>query len=153
MINMTIKETYKKLQKTYKLPKFEDINSEFEITTIENKDFLLREIRRKIAEKIQAYIKILEGLMQPEPTITNLHEIRALDEKEQVYQIFKGLMILERTNIETSVDENDKKTADFINHCWKKWSNIKKKLLKIIQELKKSWEEESELKEELSYMG
>jgi len=150
---MAIKETYNKLQKTYKLPKFEDMNNEFEITAIENKDFLLREIRRKIAEKIEVYIKTLEGLMQPEPTITNLHEIRALDEKEQVYQLFKKLMIIDRTNIETSIDEDDKKTADFINKCWKQWSDIKKSFLKIVKELKESWKKESELKEELSYLG
>jgi len=130
---MAIKETYNKLQKTYKLPKFEDMNNEFEITAV--------------------YIKTLEGLMQPEPTITNLHEIRALDEKEQVYQLFKKLMIIDRTNIETSIDEDDKKTADFINKCWKQWSDIKKSFLKIVKELKESWKKESELKEELSYLG
>ena len=52
---MKIKEEYEKLKEKHNLPDFKEINNEFEITTIEKEEFLLREIRRKIYEKIELY--------------------------------------------------------------------------------------------------
>lgn len=91
--------------------------------------------------------------MQPEPTITNLREIRALDERERVYSLYKKLMIIDRTNIEASINEDDKKTADFVKEVWKQWNGIKSRFLEIVIKLKESWKSETELKEELNYMG
>ena len=45
-----IKKRYEELVKKYKLPSFTSLNNEFEISTIEHEEFLLREIRRKIDE-------------------------------------------------------------------------------------------------------
>lgn len=150
---MEIKTKYQELQKRYNLPKFEDIDNEFELSTIEKKEFFFREVRRKIAERISDYLKILDSLMQPEPTITNLREIRALDERERVYSLYKKLMIIDRTNIEASINEDDKKTADFVKEVWKQWNGIKSRFLEIVIKLKESWKSETELKEELNYMG
>ncbi|MBW2993029.1 hypothetical protein KY317_00470 [Candidatus Woesearchaeota archaeon] len=152
---MAIKESYSKLQKKYKLPKFEEINKEFEINSIEEGEFLLREIRRKIAEKIELYIKVIDGVLQPEPTIASLHEIKALSEKEKekVYELYKKLMIISRANIETSVNESDSKTADYIRETLKQWEDVKHRFLAVIRKLKESWKSEKELKEELNYMG
>ena len=62
-------------------------------------------------------------------------------------------MYFDRFSIETSVDETDKKTADFINEFWKEWPSIKKKISEIIKKLKQGWTKEIKLKEEKSYLG
>ena len=57
---MSVKETYQKLSKKYQLPPFAEIDTAFEISTIEYEEFLLREVRRKMVEKLDSFIKVLE---------------------------------------------------------------------------------------------
>jgi len=149
------KKKAEELLKKYKLPSFKELDEEFEISSIEKKEFLLREIRRKIAEKFELYAKLFESVLQLEPTLTTLNEINAFNEKEKenLYKIFRDLMVIDRLSIETSIDETDKKTADFIQDAWNEWKNLKKELLPIIQKLKKSWMEEKDIKEILRYVG
>jgi hypothetical protein len=151
---MTIKEEYNKLQKKYNLPKFEDINHDFEITAIEKTDFLLREIRKKISEKIELLAKLLEGVLQPETTLTHFKESNVFSEEEReiIYALFRKLMFYDRFSIETSLNETDAKTADFLKTFWKDWTSIKASLEKAIKKIKESWEEETEFKQELSYI-
>ncbi|MBW2978251.1 hypothetical protein KY331_05375 [Candidatus Woesearchaeota archaeon] len=143
------------LLKKYKLPSFKELDDEFEISTIEKKEFFLREIRRKIAEKIEAYGKLFESVLQIEPTIITLNELTAFSEsdKEELYKIFRKLMVIDRGSIETSIDENDKKTAEFIKNTCKEWQDLKKELLPFVQKLKKSWMKETKIKEILRYVG
>jgi hypothetical protein len=151
---MTNQETYHKLQKKYNLPKFEDINHDFEITAIDKTDFLLREIRKKISEKIELLAKLLEGVLQPETTLTHFKESNVFSEEEReiIYTLFRKLMFYDRFSIETSLNETDAKTADFLKTFWKDWTSIKTSLEKTIKKIKESWEEETEFKQELSYI-
>lgn len=153
---MTIKKKYEELQKKYKLPSYNEIDSGFEISCIEDSEkFLLRIIRRKIAEKLEIYDKIIDAILIPESNLTSLYECQILtdEEKRKLYLLSKKLMYFDRFSIETSVDETDKKTADFINEFWKEWPSIKKKISEIIKKLKQGWTKEIKLKEEKSYLG
>ena len=118
----------------YKLPSFKELDDEFEISGIEKKEFLLREIRRKITEKIELYAKLFESVLQIEPSLTTLNELNALSdkEKEDLYKIFRKLMIIDRSSIEISIDENDRKTAEFIKNTWNEWKALKKEILPFI---------------------
>lgn len=151
---MSIKENYKKLQKKYRLPKFEDINKDFEIITIEKKEFLLREVRRKISEKLELFAKLLEGIFLPDATLTNLYESKIFTDKERekIYNLFKKLMFFNRLSIETSINENNAKTSNFIKTFWKYWTKMKRDLEKVIKKIKDSWKKEIEFKQELSYI-
>ena len=152
---MEIEKEYQKLAKKHKLPSFENLNNEFEISTIEEEDFLLREVRRKIAEKIELYIKLVEPVLQPEATVCDMHECKASneEEKKKIYDLYKRLMYLDRFSVETSVDEDDGKSSLFINEVWEEWANIKKEFVYVIIKLKESWLKESDIKEELGYLG
>ncbi len=152
---MKIKEEYEKLRKKYKLPEFKEIDNEFEITIIEHEEFLLREIRRKITEKIELYTKVLDRLLQPETVLSDMYECKIFsdEEKDALFKLFKRLMFFDRFSIETSIDENDKKSAEFINNIWKEWDKIKKELSSFIKKLKEGWLKETKIKEELRYLG
>ena len=155
MLKMGIKEKYQELSKKHKLPPFKETDQEFEISTIEEEEFLLREIRRKIAEKIEAYSNILHSLIHPEANLCEMYECRAFTdgEKDNIFNIYKKLMFFSRYSIETSVDENDEKTAKFISDFWKDWGDIKKVLLPTMKKVKESWLKDIDVKEELGYMG
>ena len=150
-----MKQEYQKLAKKYKLPSFDSLNKEFEISDIETVDFLLREIRRKINERFENYIKVLEPILQPEANVCDMHECKALneDEKKRVYELYRKLMYLNKFSIETSINEDDKKSSLFINQVWKDLDKIKKDFKQIVVKLKDSWLKESDIDEELGYMG
>ena len=114
---MEIKKKYQGSAKKYKLPSFDSINNEFEISTIDEEGFILREIRRKINEKIEVYTKVLNGLLQPETSLSDMYEYNVFNEEERdkMFKLFKRLMFFNRMSIETSIDEDDKKTSKFIN--------------------------------------
>jgi len=152
---MGIKTKYGELQKKYNLPSYLDVNNDFEISSLEDEKFLLRTIRRKIAEKAEAYAKIIEPVLMPESTQASLHECQLFteEEKKELYNLFKKMMYFDRLSIEISINETDEKTANFINEFWKEWGSIKSELTNIIKKLKEGWTKEISLKEEKSYLG
>ena len=146
---MGIKERYQELRKKHKLPSFNEINKEFEISTIEKEEFLLREIRRKIAEKIEAYTKFLEDILHPDPpTTSNMYESRIFNDEDrnEIFKIYKRLMFFDRFSIETAVDEDDKKSSEYINAVFKEWGELKKQFLSFVKKSKESWLKDSDLK-------
>ena len=150
-----VKTVYEKLKKKYKLPDYNKINNEFEISAILDKDFLLREIRRKIYERLESYIEVLSKILHPEAELISLYEAAVFteQEKEKIFKLFKQLMVLNRYSIETSINENDKKTAKFINKIWKEWDDIKNQFSDIIARLKEDWLKEEKTKEKVRYLG
>ena len=110
------KKAYSELQKKFNVPDIEYIDSEFEISTIEADKFLLREIRRKIHDKIDTVCKVLDGILQPEPVWHSMYEsgIFTDDEKKGLYLIYKELMTYNRASSVLELEANDKLNAKFI---------------------------------------
>jgi len=152
---MDAKKIYQHLKQKYNLPEFNAINNEFEISTIENEHFFLREIRRKIYDKLSTLSKFLKQILFPEADFIDMHESRAFTDKERekIYSLFRTILYLLRQNMLTAIDETDRKTADYIKLVWQKWKIIKKESAWIIEKSAKSWTKETELKEELAYLG
>jgi len=152
---MNIKEIYQKFKRKYNLPDFDDIDNEFEISTIEEEHFLLREIRRKMHDKLSTLSKFLKQILFPEADIIDMHESRTFtdEEREKIYSLFRTILYLLRQNMLTALDESDQKTADYIKLVWQKWKTIKKESKWIIEKSAKSWTKETELREELAYLG
>ena len=152
---MAIKKDYEELKKMYKLPSYDEINNDFEISCLEDEKFLLRTIRRKIVEKLDAYSKIIEQVLMPESNQISLVECQIItdEEKKELYNLFKRLVYFDRLSIETSINEDDKKTSDFINEFWKEWPSIKEQLSEVMSKLKQGWTKEIKLKEERNYLG
>src|SRR3989344_2810816 len=94
-----IKAAYAKLAKKYKLPDYEALNQEFEIETLEDTDFLLRNVRTKISEKMEFCIKLLTSILQPEQNITDLQECKMFsdEQKKKIYLLYKNLMVQMRS--------------------------------------------------------
>jgi hypothetical protein len=151
-----------KIQKKYaehivkfSLPSYCEIDSDFEIFDIDDEKYMLREIRKRIHEKIEDYVKIIEPFLQPEAFIKDMHECKILndEEKKKIYALYKRLMFFGRYSIEISINENDEKSALFINEVFKEWDNIKKKILFLVVKMKESWLNETDDEEKVGYMG
>lgn len=152
-----IKETYQKLQKEHPLlPDFDKLNNEFEISTIENEEFLLREIMRAMAERLEQSVQILERLISPDPnSFTDLHECRSFTagEKKQLIDTFRNLMKHFRLLLETELALEPKKDAEAIRAVFDMWQKERKQIAPAIKKIKESWEKQVEPKEVLEYLG
>jgi len=149
-----IEKAYNKLKERYSLPDFEALNKEFEISTIENEDFLLREIRKKIADKINTMCGFFEGLLSPD-NIAAIYEYKAFDdnERKKVFELYKKLKVLEKLSLELSLNPYEEKHAEFINDFFNSWEKIKDEIITIIRKIKAFWEKKSTKKDNEEYFG
>ena len=128
-----LKKQYSKLAKHYGLPKFETLNREFEIEKIQGREteFLLREIRHVISERIAAFLHFLELFLNPTTApIFILNSLKALNsaDKELIEKLYKELARIELNSIALDLNYNDKKEAAFIKNITKKWQELKSEL-------------------------
>ncbi len=145
-----IEQEYNNLSKKYSLPAFKEIDKEFEISSLEDTSFLLRNTLRKISEKLEFYTNMLNDLLQPDTSsLSSMHEISFFteEEKNDIYQIFKQLMRLNRNITELILEADEDKTAQFLNSFFTEWLEIKKVLISCTNKMKKSWEKENTINE------
>ena len=79
-----IKQEYNILK--HKLPNFNELDREFEISSanIKDKNFLLRNIRRRINDKVIFYCRLIEGLIYPSTNnIISMFELKSFNEQEK----------------------------------------------------------------------
>lgn len=152
---MAIKDKYDELKKKNNLPDYSLMEYEFDLNTIDDEKQLLKEIRKKISDKIEYFTKLLEGVLQPETNVICLHECKVFDEaeKDRMYALFRKMMILHRNADLAFLNTTEKSDAEFISNCMKEWPSMKKELSFFVQKLRDSWNDEKELKEDLGYMG
>lgn len=155
MPNETEKQ-YNELRKKHKLPEFREINFELEISDLEETNFLLRAIIRRICEKLDFYCTMMEEVLQPDTSnLYAMHETSAFDEEEKkkMYDLYSKLMILNRKSIGLSLRYDEKDEADFINSFAGEWASLKAELLRYVKKMEDSWETETDTKEDVGYLG
>jgi len=144
---------YNELRKKLKLPDFREIDFEFEISDLEETNFLLRATVRKMAEKLDFCSTMLEELLQPEPSnLYAMHETGFFDEdeKKQMNALYSKLMVLNRHSIEVSLINNENEQTSFINNTFNEWKTLKNELLKYVRKMKDTWTSEIEADEKNS---
>lgn len=151
------KEAYETLKKDFLiLPDFDVINKEFELELIEPQCFPLRHIKRKIIEKFEPLLEILEHLVNPDPnSFVDMYECRCytVGEKKQVLDVFSHLMEQYRALLEADLLCDDEKDAQLIRKIYDLWVQEKKLVLPLIKKLKECWQKHFEPKEILEYLG
>ena len=145
---MKVKDAYK-LEK----PSYDDLDKEFEISTIEETNFPIKEIRKKIAEVFESYVKVIESLLQPESDIIALHEYNYITEKDrkELHEIFRKLMYYIRYSNELSLD--GMRNEDFIKKAYNDWISMKPRLKTVFAKVKESWNKQIKSSEEIGYLG
>ena len=151
-----IEKEYSKLASKYGLPKFGELDQEFEINELESTSFILRNILRKAAEKIEFYTDLINDLLQPDAaSLSSMHETRFFmdGEKSSMYSLYKKMMKYHRNIIEIMLRSDEKQEAEFLNSFHKEWSGIKKELLGYLGKMKESWDKETSIEQDLGYFG
>lgn len=143
-----LKKEFSAIQKKYKLPSFSELNEDFSIEKIENEsDFLVREVRRHIAEKFSNYLRFLEALLNPTGApmfVFTVVKSLSNDDKKKITEIYKQLVQNEVKLLELDIEFSEKKEAEYIKNTFKMWQEIKKQLLRIVESIKKNWDSKAE---------
>ncbi len=149
-----IKESYESLGKRLVLPKFDELE-EFQVSGIEEPDFLLSKIRGKVMEKANDIIEFLSDMFQPDASITNMYESRVFseEEKKDAFDAFRRLMFWKRASLKASIIGNDEAEAEFIRGFVSEWKSLKSDLVELVKKIGISWETDSEQSEKLGYFG
>ena len=144
-----LKEDYSKIQEKYSLPSFEELNKEFQIEKIAESetDFLLREVRKYMAEKFSNYLRFVEAVLNPSNVSMFIFSfIKTLnpEDKKLLENAGKNLMKIEVESIELDIDSSEEKEVDFIKKSYILWEECKKEFLFIFQSVRKNWDNKTE---------
>ncbi|HLC67204.1 MAG TPA: hypothetical protein VJK52_06210 [Candidatus Nanoarchaeia archaeon] len=153
---MGIKESYEKIRKRHRaLPSFEKLDEEFELRSAEETHFPLREIRKRMMERLDGYAQYVHELLQPEPTVPNLRESQYFlrKEKEEMYEFYKRLMIAYRSGMEVSILAGEQEHIHYIMEIWRDWAKVKQQMLDILKKAKAAWLKDTEVDVDVSYFG
>ena len=156
MKEANIKEEYENLSKKYKIPKFEILNEDFELEFIKEKPFLLKQVRRKMNEKVIFFCRIVESLLYPNPqNIINVNELNSFsnDKKSELEKIYKELMYFERSSLFLDVLPEDKKEVEYINNFFNSGNRIKKHVEETVKTMQESWKNDIKETEKNDYFG
>lgn len=147
---------YEKYREKYGLPEYEKIKNYLEIPCFDENDLVLITIKKRILEKINKYLDILDPLVQPDTTAISLYETSFFceEDRQSCFDIYKRLMVIVKQADLISLSEDDKENADFINLYFREFKEIKPMLQKIITKQKNCWEKNTSVNEKvLGYFG
>ena len=151
------KRDYEKLRKKYVLPGFKQLNEEFEIEKIaeHETDFVLREIRKHMMDKLIAYLRFIEMLLNPSNApifFFALVKGMTAGDKKLLDNLYGRLGEFEIDVIALDCRYDEKEEADFINKVVLKWKGIADDMLTLSETLKRNWKQKSG-KNERGYFG
>jgi len=153
MAEINIKQEYEKLKKKYKdLPKFEELDNEFELSSLDiktvGKKFMSRVIRRRIAERITYYTRILEAVLIPpsNPSPLSVREFNSIsnERRDKLMGVYNKLMDSERYNLQLNIETNEEKDAEYIGTISKQVKDIKSEVLSLAEDMRNVWSQEDQ---------
>ncbi|MBN1385953.1 hypothetical protein JW968_03170 [Candidatus Woesearchaeota archaeon] len=131
------------------------LDHEFEISKIEVTNFVLRDIRGRILEKINQFLEIVTEIIQPDNKVTSFNEIRFFSDKEkiQVFNTMRKLKIMHREGLKLEIDSSEEKEIKYIKKTTIEWNDLKREMLQIVDKLQDAWKKELRVEKEVEYFG
>ena len=142
-----LKKRYGEVQKKFGLPSFEELNKDFQIEKIAEgeTDFLIREVRKMIGDKLSNYLRFMETLLHPvnAPVFAfSMIKSAGEDDKKVLTEIYKKLAKIELAFIEADVEFSEEREVEFIKTSYNVWKKIQKDLLEFVGKVKADWNKE-----------
>ncbi len=129
---------------------------EFDLLAInDDAENLPREIAKKVKERIESYVHLLEDLLQPDTNLATLNECGFFTE-EQLQGVVKGyrqLMSLIRSHTAADLEATEESYRAFITAALAKWDEMKPLLRATARRLHDGWKEDQPLQREHGYFG
>lgn len=152
-----LKKDYIKLQKKYMLPSFKELNEEFDIEKVaeHETEFLVREVRKAVMEKVIAYLRFIEMLLNPSNApmfFFALVKGLTSQDKRILERSYEKLGSFEIDVIELDCRYSEKDEADFIKKVFREWKYIEDEMLKLVEILRRNWNQKSG-KNDRGYFG
>ena len=137
--------TYDGLKEKYGLPELEAIAEDFDIEKLYDKehDFLVREIRRAINEKVSAYLQLLETLINPSsPPMFVFSILKNISDEDKVVirDIYKKLSFVQIEVMKLDTVYKEDAEVEFVNNTFKMWQSLKPKLYILIENFEANFE-------------
>ena len=143
------KVEYNKIQKKHSLPSFDELNKDFFIEKLHESetDFLIREVRKMVAERIYNSLRVIETFLNPSNApmfVFSMVKTFTEKEKKMLTDIYKELARNEVELIKLDLEYSEEKEAAFINNSFKIWKKASKELLEVIKTVEKNWDNKTE---------
>jgi len=129
---------------------------EFDLLTIEEEaEDLTREIARKVRDRVDAYAKLLEDLVQPDSSLAAMNECSYFSEEEmeQVVKLYRKLMVLVREFLLADLEATPAAYGAFVVRAVPAWMSHKPALTAIVTTIRKGWDSSQPLHRERGYFG
>ncbi|MBU3907313.1 MAG: hypothetical protein KKA64_03625 [Nanoarchaeota archaeon] len=138
-----LKKEYEILQKKHNLPSFKELNEEFsveKVTEVET-DYLLREMRRYIADKISNYMRLVETMLNPvnaPMSVFSMIKTLGTSDKKLLLEAYKKMVEIEIKLMKIDIEYSEKGEAEFIKFVFDSWQEIKKKIIDVAGTIEKN---------------
>jgi hypothetical protein len=144
-----LREEYKKIQEQFELPEYKEISEDFDIEKLSDKEseFLVRDIRRTISEKLSSYLHFFELIINPSsPPLFIISALRSLDKqtKDKSTVLYKKISKFQIESMKCDTIYNEDSEAKFIRDVFLEWQSMKKEIYCIIDSLGVNMEEGNE---------
>ncbi len=135
-----LKVEYEKLRSKYDLPDFSELNELFDIEEIDiETEFLLRRVRRVVADKTTNYLRFVEIILNPSNSplfFFNLIKKLNSKDKEILTGLYEELGKVEVETIALDLEYSEEKEAEFIKNLYNVFKHkIRIELLGVIRKL------------------
>lgn len=153
----TLKKNYALLEKQHKLPSFTQLNTYFDIDRLDQEhDFLLRDIRKSMMEKVLEFIRLTETLLTPNsapPLFLQFVRSMNSDEQKKIQGVYETLINLELDSIACDIQYSASSEAALIKSMYESWLKITPDLQMIAALMKRNFSERPSSKKDKSYFG
>jgi hypothetical protein len=148
-------DKYEELKKKYDLPKLEELEKNFDVDLIDEDSVILKEILKKMFDKIDFYTRTMESLLQPDSGLGYMKEASGLNPSEQmlVNKLYVEGMYMLRQFTEFGVEYDEKEAANFIKERFSEWLAMKPELKLILLKIKEVWRKEHKIETDKGYFG
>ncbi len=145
-----LKENYAEIQSKHGLPEFDKLNKDFQIEKIAETetDFLIREIRKYVADKFSNYLRFIELILHPANApmfVFSVIKTIGVEEKTKLNSIYKKLSKSEVQLIELDIEFSEEKEIEFVKESYVIWQEVKKDVLEVVDVIKKNWDNKIEV--------
>lgn len=151
------KKSYENVRESYGLPGWKNLEEDFDVSKAFSSEggLILREIRRKMNEKIASYLHLFETFINPQSSpMFIMNVLKNLEEKEweNVRRIYKELAKIQFKQILVDTIYSEEKEAGLIKEVFEIWEKEKKGIVQIVETLGKKYEENTSEKKK-TYFG
>lgn len=149
------REKYDVLMKKYGLPSFEEMDDELDLSSVDEDANIIRELVKRLFEKIDSYTQLFESLIQPDSRLSNMREAANLNvqEKALVNSLYNKGMLLARQAVEMNIDYNEEHAAEYMKKAFSEWNALKPDAKKVIGKMRDTWTRQAKIDDDAGYFG